>query len=127
MRPSQAKWDTVEPCRWRPSPPAGARDGPSTRRIEMSLPAPPPMPPHDAPTTMWGRVRGLPMWAQILLWLCVAPVLLALIAAQAPAETRRRWWGAAVAAAVVWVAIGASSGSQPERVETEAAPEVTTT
>jgi hypothetical protein len=73
---------------------------------------------EDAPAargTAWRRFRQLRWWWQAAAWICGAPIVLALLAASKPAESRARWWALAAVVAVAWVGgVVSSAVSDPD-------------
>ena len=93
-------------------------------------PPPPPPPPPDAPgagasdgmpwaVSWWAKFRGLPGWAQGLIWLVLLPFVLLLFAFTKPAGKRAPWY-VAVGVILVVGLIASVTSSEEEPVETSA-------
>ena len=78
--------------------------------------------------SLWRRFRAWRWYFQALGWLIAAPIVLGVLAAGKPKESRAKWWAATAAAAIVWVAIAASgsSGSHKTSVSTLGSGSTTT-
>src|SRR5437870_1832543 len=64
------------------------------------------------PSARWARFRSWPIWAQVLTWLVVWPVLIGLYTLTRPRGDRRGWWMATAALALWWIilAVGLAAG-----------------
>jgi len=83
-------------------------------------------PPLTPKPTAWAKFRAWPVWGQVLMWLFLWPVPLALLALARPPSNRPKFIALAVAGAVLWVGMGVSGAASDGGKDAQTAAPTTT-